>query len=83
MGGILRQIPCEIGLFSREGAAVLVSIRIRRTFDRRSFRRGMGYALLLWQRLEQRWDENPGYVAAATAGTIGILLALAAWMLAS
>lgn len=52
-------------------------IRIRRTFDRRTFRRAITHALLLWQRLEEHWEENPGYVAAATAGTIGILLALA------
>ncbi len=51
-------------------------IRIRRTFDRKSIRRGVSGAALLWKRIEQRWDENPGYVAATTAGTIGILLAL-------
>lgn len=51
-------------------------IRIRRTFDRKSIRRGVSGAVSLWRRVEQRWDENPGYVAATTAGTIGILLAL-------
>jgi uncharacterized repeat protein (TIGR01451 family) len=49
---------------------------MRKNSDRDPWRRALAGAAWLWQWLEQKWEDNPGYVAAATAGSIGILLAL-------
>jgi hypothetical protein len=53
-----------------------VSIKIRRPADGNWLKQGLAFMAGCWQRVEKRWEENPGYVAAATAGTIGIILAL-------
>ncbi|MBI3865831.1 MAG: DUF11 domain-containing protein [Planctomycetia bacterium] len=51
-------------------------IRMRQTVYGRSIRRTSIVIGRLWLEIERRWEENPGYVAATTAGLFGILLAL-------
>ena len=51
-------------------------INIRKTTSWRSFREIPAALVELWLRLRVRWRHNPGFVAAAAAGSIGLLLAL-------
>ncbi len=49
---------------------------IRKTTSWRSIREIPAALIELWLRLRVRWRHNPGFVAAAAAGSIGLLLAL-------
>jgi hypothetical protein len=52
-------------------------INIHKAKSRRSIRDVPAILVELWLRLRIRWRHNPGFVAAAAAGSIGLLLALA------
>lgn len=51
-------------------------INIRKTTSWRSIREIPAALIELWLRLRVRWHHNPGFVAAAVAGSIGLVLAV-------
>ncbi|MBS0262469.1 MAG: hypothetical protein JSS02_11010 [Planctomycetes bacterium] len=53
-----------------------MTIKIQHDPGRKPIGRATAGAVWLWKWLENRWAENPGYVAAATAGVVGIILAV-------
>lgn len=48
----------------------------RTAFSRQSIKRVSARLVQLWLHLRIRWRHNPGFVAAATAGSLGLILAL-------
>ena len=53
-----------------------MAINVRKPTGRRSISSMLAAPFELWLRLRVRWRHNPGFVAAAAAGSIGLLLAL-------
>ena len=53
-----------------------MSVKIQRPLDRKSWLGFLAGMARFWKRLEYHWEENPGYVFAATAGMFGLILAV-------
>jgi hypothetical protein len=62
--------------FSREGAAVLVLKTILAAFTWHSLKRMPALPAEFWSKFGDRWRHNPGFVAAAAAGSLGLVLAI-------
>src|SRR5262245_14214301 len=63
-------------VFSREGGGILVLRQILAALTAQSLSRIAGRPAEFWMKVKSRWRQNPGFVAAAAAGTIGIGLAI-------
>jgi hypothetical protein len=62
--------------FSREGAAVFVLKTILAAFTGHSLQRMSALPADFWSKVKVRWRHNPGFLAAAAAGSIGLVLAI-------
>src|SRR5262245_39599173 len=63
-------------VFSREGGGILVLRQILAALTAQSLSRIAAPPAEFWMKVKSRWRQNPGFVAAAAAGTIGIALAV-------